>query len=136
MTAAAQRVAQDFATACDHSTVDAVFPFESSGIAPQRTGTAEIEHPARVLGCNEVQRAAQRPGANDRALADGLFDGAFGCAARAQSDGPQCAEVVLCLDGAEPANGLRRAGERIMTDALSAQALGGESDGASSGVGR
>jgi len=132
--AAAQRLAQDFPTAGDDAAVDAELPFESRCIARKRARPAKIEHPARVFGGNEVQRAAQRPGANDRALADGFFDGSFGCAARPQSDGPQCTKVVLRLDGAEPANGLCRAGERIMTDALLAQALGGESDGASSGL--
>src|SRR6185312_2580372 len=112
--AAAQRVAQDFATVRDEAGVDAVFPFESRRVARQRARSAEIEHPARVFGCNEVQRAAQWPGANDLALADGSFDGVFGSATRAQSDGPQRAEVILRLDGAEPADGVGRADERIM----------------------
>jgi hypothetical protein len=80
-----------------------------------------------------MQRAAQGPHANDLALGDGSFDGSFGRAAGAQADGPQRAEIVLCLNGREPTDGLGDSGERIMTDALMAQALSGESDGAFSG---
>lgn len=80
-----------------------------------------------------MQRATQWVGANDRALGNGLLDGSLGGAAGAQPDGPERAEVVLRLDGAEPADGLAGAGERITTDALSRQALGGESDGEPSG---
>lgn len=80
-----------------------------------------------------MQRAAQGPHANDLALGDGSFDGSFGRAASAQADGPQRAEIVLCLNGPEPTNGFCSAGERIMTDALMAQALSGESDGVSLG---
>ena len=80
-----------------------------------------------------MQRAAQGPHANDLALGEGSFDGSLGRATGAQADGPQRAEVVLRLNGPEPANGLLSAGERIMTDALMAQALSGESDGASLG---
>ena len=117
------------------ATVDAVFPFESLCAACQCARRAQLKHPARVLRGDEVQRAAQRPGANDRALGDGLFDWRSRLRAGAQADGPQRAEVVLRLDGAEPANGRGRAGERIMTDALLAHALGGESDGTSLGLG-
>jgi hypothetical protein len=79
-----------------------------------------------------MERAAQGPGANDRTVGDGSFDGILGCGAGAQPDRPERAQVVLGLDRAEPADGRGRTGERMMTDALLAQALGGESDGESS----
>lgn len=80
-----------------------------------------------------MQRAAQWPSANDFTFGDSLFDGGFGGAARAQPEGPQRTEIVLRLDRPEPADSLGGAAERIMTDALAAQALGGKSDGTSSG---
>ena len=130
---ALQRLDQHFAAASDEATVDPVLLFESARVARQCPRRAQAQHPACIFRGDKVQRAAQRPGANDRAIGDGSFDCGLGCRAGAQADRPERAEVVLRLERAEPANGRGRAGELLMTNALLAHALGGELDGRSSG---
>jgi hypothetical protein len=70
--AAAQRIDHYLRAARDEATLDSVFLLESPCTASQRARSAQAQHPARIFGSDEVQRAAQRPGTNDRTFGDWL----------------------------------------------------------------
>src|SRR6185437_5771267 len=81
-------------------------------------GREELRHPARVRGGNEVERPAHRPGADDRTVRERSLHVLLARRREPQAHGPQRAEVVLSLHGAEPGDRLFRPREGGRRDAL------------------
>jgi hypothetical protein len=69
----------------------------------------EGQHPANILGKNELPGPTHEVHAQDRSVADGPFHGCFGDVIRkTEPDGPLRAGVVLRLNGAKPTHHIAR----------------------------
>jgi len=86
----------------------------------------QFEQPAHV-GCgDQVQRAAHRPRAHDRAVVQRRLDLPLGARGEAQADGPQRAQVVLRLHGEQVRDHCGRRGAVRGGDLLVVEAAGDE----------
>ena len=70
-----------------------------------------------------MQRAPQRPGADDGAIGERLLDERLGRALRAKSQRPQRPGIVLRLHGAEPRDHFGRRRKARTGEALRAEPL-------------
>ena len=83
----------------------------------------ELQHPAHVGARHVLPGAAKAVRAQDVARGERAFDRALGRRRRPQGHGPQRAEMVLRLHGAEPAHHLHRRRQRMVRDELATQSL-------------
>src|SRR5207244_2301568 len=81
----------------------------------------ESEHPADISGGHEMQRAADRPRADDAALCDSFFNAGFGGVRQAKADRPLSAGEVLRLHRAEIRDHLGGSTKVLLSDMLVAQ---------------
>jgi hypothetical protein len=93
--------AQDELSGARQDLVIDLEPPKASGDAGHRTRGAEPEHPAHVLGGDEVQRPAHGPCPDDGAAGDGVLHLCPSRFAQAEADGPERRRVILRLDSTE-----------------------------------